>query len=102
MKKAVYYLTLVFLAMFLITPTTAFAKKDGNPSGWTKGEKEGWDGEALPPGLFKKEGEEAKKKAEKASKKAEKEAKKKGKKGKHEAKKTKEKAEKEVEEKEED
>jgi len=55
----------------------AFAKQGGNtPSGWSKGEKKGWEGKSTPPGMAKKEGMVGKQKKKmmkhKAGKKAEK------------------------------
>lgn len=49
------------VACWAVGSGTAFAKKhegETHPPGWTHGEKEGWGGESMPPGLFKKQGEE--------------------------------------------
>ncbi|MBI3317318.1 MAG: hypothetical protein HYZ85_04870 [Candidatus Omnitrophica bacterium] len=32
--------------------------EEGVPHGWTQGKKKGWEGNKLPPGLQKKQGEE--------------------------------------------
>ncbi len=55
----------------------AYAEDDaaGVPAGWSKGEKKGWQGEAQPPGLMKKEAGKAKGKVKEATDEAEKIAK---------------------------
>jgi Sec-independent protein translocase protein TatA len=62
---------LLLIAAFLASPN-AMAKKDGNPGGWLKGEKKGWNGGEQPPGLSKKDQKKAEKEAKKAKKEAEK------------------------------
>lgn len=84
MKKYSRFLVAMLTLAFLMTPL-AFAKKDGDPAGWTKGKKKGWHEGDQPPGLSHKEAEKAKKDAEKKAKKAQKEAEKKAKKAKAEA-----------------
>lgn len=55
---------MLILAMVFAFSTAALAKRDGGghghgpkegktPAGWSKGEKTGWHGESLPPGLAK-------------------------------------------------
>ncbi|MFA7255378.1 MAG: hypothetical protein WC133_04705 [Candidatus Omnitrophota bacterium] len=79
--------------------SAAFAKDKGeNPSGWTKGEKKGWHGSEVPPGLADKEmkaGKE-KEKADLEAKKKQKEAEKEAKKAQKEAEKAQKKVEKEA------
>lgn len=79
------FLAFALMAGFVFTTSQALAKKEGSPPGWEKGEKTGWDGGSLPPGLAKKEAAGAEEKAEKPAKKAEKKPKKTGKKGKKQA-----------------
>jgi hypothetical protein len=74
MKKINQAAIFLLIAVFLAAPS-AFAKKDGNPLGWGKGEKKGWDGGEMPPGLSKKDHAKAEKEAKKAKKAADKEAK---------------------------
>lgn len=86
---------MVFLiALSFVVASPAFAKKDGGPAGWAKGEKKGWSGENTPPGLDKKNAAKAEKEARKKAKEAEKEARKKAK----EAEKAAKKAEREAKE----
>lgn len=63
----------IVLAGLLILMPAASAKKEGGaaPAGWTKGEKKGWDGGSMPPGLAKKEAHHAAKEAKKQGKIAE-------------------------------
>lgn len=94
--------------------SAAYAKdKTEDPAGWAKGEKKGWKGSEVPPGLANKKDkvkgeaekaeksldekrDSAEKEARKAEKKADKEAKKAQKKAEKEAKKAQKKAEKEA------
>ena len=79
LKQSHYFIVGMALMLMLAAPS-AFAKhkEGGNPPGWTKGEKTGWDGGQMPPGLSKKEAKKAKKHAKKEKHKAERKAKKKG------------------------
>ncbi len=95
MKRRLSLVIAVLAVISFAFTTPAFAKKEGNPAGWLKGEKKGWEGKDVPPGLDKKNAE----KAEKEARKAEKEAKKKAEKAKREAEKEARKAEKEAKEK---
>jgi hypothetical protein len=70
MKKIIM---LFLIAVFLAAPA-AWAKKDGNPAGWLKGEKKGWDGGQTPPGWSKKDQKAAEKEAKKKEKAAQKQA----------------------------
>ena len=82
-----------------LSGSAAFAKDKGeNPSGWTKGEKKGWHGSEVPPGLTDKEkkakGEESEK-ADKEVKKTKNNAEREAKKSQREAEKARKKVEKE-------
>lgn len=74
-KQGFWIIALTIVSLALAAP--AFAKKDGNPLGWGKGEKKGWDGKGTPPGLSKADAKKAENEAKKKQKQAEKEAKKK-------------------------
>ena len=67
MKNLTKVATLFLITAFLASPL-ALAKKDGNPFGWTKGEKKGWDGGEVPPGWSKKDQKAAEKEAKKLKK----------------------------------
>lgn len=85
----------VGISLCLLSPN-AIAKKGegGAPPGWSKGEKKGWQGADMPPGLAKKDAEKAQRQADKEARKAEKEAKKKAKQAEKEARKKSKEAEK--------
>ncbi len=75
MKKR-FQFGFILLVMFCVAMSApAWAKKEGNPAGWSQGKKTGWDGGSTPPGLAKKEAHQAKKEAHHAAKKAAHEAK---------------------------
>ena len=68
---------MVLVLLFAFTASIpAYAKKDGDPAGWLKGKKKGWDGGQTPPGLSKKDQGAAEKDLKKKQKEAEKQAKK--------------------------
>lgn len=96
MKKGLTFLIAIFAVLSFTLSTPAFAKKEGSPAGWAKGEKKGWNGADVPPGLAKKDAAKAEKEAKKQAKAAEKETKKKQKEAEKAAKKAKENAEKAV------
>ncbi len=75
-KIILNFVMFVLITSLLIIAPEAFAKKDGSPGGWEKGEKKGWHGGELPPGLSKKEEKQAKKEAAKTQKEAARQAKK--------------------------
>ena len=94
MKYSMVHLSLILFLTLVLNPT-AFAKKgEGEPFGWSKGKKKGWDGGSKPRGLTKKDVEKAEKEAKKKMKEAEKEAKRKAKEAEKAAKKAKKQAEK--------
>ncbi len=99
MKQQVKFMAVLFAALMVLSSTPAFAKKDGDPSGWGKGEKKGWHDEKMPPGLSKKDGEKAEREAKKAKNETEREAKKKQKEAEREAKKKQKEAEREAKKK---
>ena len=79
MKPSHSWLFMILAVTLAAQAPAAFAKKDGDPPGWMKGEKKGWQGESMPPGLSKKDTQQAEKEARKKAKEAEREAKKKAK-----------------------
>ena len=98
MRKKRNRLAVVFLAaslVFLNAPA-GFAKKEGGPAGWAKGEKKGWKGESTPPGFAKRDAKKAEAEARKQAKQAEKDAKKKAKEAERESRKKAKEAEKEA------
>ncbi len=96
MKRGLRVAAVFFAVVSLVFSVPAFAKKDGSPAGWLKGEKKGWHGGNTPPGLSKKDAEKAEREAKKKQKQAEKETKKKQKEAEKAAKKAKEEAEKKL------
>jgi hypothetical protein len=90
-------LTLMVIFSFAVT-TPALAKKDGDPAGWSKGEKKGWNGENVPPGFSKADAKKAERDTRDAAKKAEKDLKKKQKEAEKEARKQKKQLEKQAKE----
>jgi len=76
LKTSRNLMLLALVAGLTLAAPQAFAKKKGDaPAGWSKGEKKGWGGESLPPGLAKKDADKAKKEAGKPKKEAEKKTK---------------------------
>ena len=80
MKKMTLFILILFtVSVFAGNPEVYAKKYGGNPAGWSKGEKKGWGGAELPPGLAKKDANKAQKAAEKQAKQVEKKAAKKAK-----------------------
>lgn len=94
MKKGFTFLILMLAVFSFTVSTPAFAKKDGNPAGWLKGEKKGWDGAEASKGQLKADAKKAEKEAKKKQKEAERETKKKQKEAEKEARKKAKEAEK--------
>jgi hypothetical protein len=65
MKNKLKVFTVLLIALSFTAVSPAFAKKDGDPAGWSKGEKKGWHGESTPPGFSKRDAAKAKKDAHK-------------------------------------
>lgn len=82
--------------MLFLNGPAGFAKKEGDPAGWAKGEKKGWKGESTPPGFDKKDAKKAEADTRKQARQAEKDAKRKAKKAEKEAKKKAKEAEREA------
>lgn len=72
LKKIKNLIWIFFIVQFFLITPQVLAKKEGTPAGWGKGEKKGWQGQDLPPGLFKKDVARASKEAEKTGPEAEK------------------------------
>ena len=83
MKRNLMWVFIFVVAISGLNAPAVFAKKDGAPAGWSKGQKKGWQGQSTPPGWSKKDGnlaaKEARKKVDEAEKAAKKAAKKAGK-----------------------
>lgn len=94
MKKNLLPFLILIAFSLTFSPSSALAKEKSkwNPTGWLKGEKKGWEGKDVPPGLSEKDAKKAEKEARKKAKEAEKEAKKKEKEAQREAKKAKKEA----------
>jgi len=71
-KKFTNLIWMFFMIQLLLITPEVLAKKEEVPGGWLKGEKKGWQGQDVPPGLSKKEAEKVRKEAEKVRKEAEK------------------------------
>ena len=73
-KVTKFRVMIILMAVFILGSSTVFAKEHGggnhgwkggdNPEGWSHGEKTGWHGEDMPPGLEKKEEHKGKEKRE--------------------------------------
>lgn len=87
-------MTAALIVLMFALSAPAFAKHEGNPPGWSKGEKKGWNGGTVPPGVSKADAKKAERDARDARKKADKEAKKQAKEAKKQAEKQQKEAEK--------